>query len=47
MRRCVPVEERLPRVSVGIISRRDALNTAACDYLIDCFAEAVASVNPF
>lgn len=43
----LPVEEQLPRVSVGIISRRDALNTAACDYLIDCFAEAVASVQPF
>ncbi|WP_322060585.1 LysR substrate-binding domain-containing protein [Paraburkholderia sp. J63] len=43
----LPVQERLPRVSVGIISRRDALNTAACDYLIDCFAEAVASVQLF
>ncbi|MFD1561237.1 LysR substrate-binding domain-containing protein [Paraburkholderia silviterrae] len=43
----LPVEERLPRVSVGIISRRDALNTAACDYLIDCFAEAVACAPPF
>lgn len=43
----VPVEEPLSRVSVGIISRRDALNTAACDYLIDCFAEAVTSVSPF
>lgn len=40
----VPVEEPLPRVSVGIISRRDALNTAACDYLIDCFSEAVSAL---
>jgi LysR family transcriptional regulator, regulator of abg operon len=43
----VPVREALPRVSVGIISRRDALNTAACDYLIDCFVEAVAAVPQF
>jgi LysR family transcriptional regulator, regulator of abg operon len=43
----IPVEERLPRVTVGIVSRRDALNTAACDYLIDCFAEAVAALPPF
>ncbi|TDV39446.1 LysR family transcriptional regulator [Paraburkholderia caballeronis] len=43
----VPVREPLPRVAVGIISRRDALNTAACDYLIDCFADAVASAPPF
>jgi DNA-binding transcriptional LysR family regulator len=38
----VPVREVSPHVSVGIISRRDALNTSACDYLIDCFVEAVA-----
>ncbi|REG58181.1 molybdate transport repressor ModE-like protein [Paraburkholderia sp. BL6669N2] len=43
----VPVREALPRVSVGIISRRDALNTSACDYLIDCFVEAVASAPVF
>jgi molybdate transport repressor ModE-like protein len=43
----LPVREPLPRVSVGIISRRDALNTAACDYLIDCFADAVASAPAF
>jgi molybdate transport repressor ModE-like protein len=43
----VPVREPLPRVSVGIISRRDALNTSACDYLIDCFVEAVAAVPQF
>lgn len=43
----VPVQESLPRVSVGIVSRRDALNTAACDYLIDCFAEAVSALPPF
>lgn len=43
----VPVREPLPRVSVGIISRRDALNTSACDYLIDCFVEAVAAMPQF
>jgi LysR family transcriptional regulator of abg operon len=43
----IPVREALPRVSVGIISRRDALNTSACDYLIDCFVEAVAAVPQF
>jgi LysR family transcriptional regulator of abg operon len=43
----IPVREQLPRVSVGIISRRDALNTSACDYLIDCFVEAVAAVPSF
>lgn len=43
----IPVREPLPRVSVGIISRRDALNTSACDYLIDCFVEAVAAVPSF
>lgn len=42
----VPVTEGLPRVTVGIVSRRDALNTAACDYLIDCFAEAVSAPSP-
>jgi DNA-binding transcriptional LysR family regulator len=43
----VPVSEALPRVTVGIVSRRDALNTAACDYLIDCFAEAVSALPTF
>jgi DNA-binding transcriptional LysR family regulator len=43
----IPVRETLPCVSVGIISRRDALNTSACDYLIDCFVEAVAAVPQF
>ncbi|HVO88289.1 MAG TPA: hypothetical protein VMV45_07095 [Casimicrobiaceae bacterium] len=43
----IPVEERLPHVTVGIISRRDALNTAECDYLIDCFAEAVSALASF
>ncbi|MCC8392479.1 LysR family transcriptional regulator [Paraburkholderia sp. MMS20-SJTR3] len=43
----IPVAESLPQVTVGIVSRRDALNTAACDYLIDCFAEAVAALPPF
>lgn len=43
----LPVREPLPRVAVGIISRRDALNTAACDYLIDCFCEAVSNAPLF
>nr|WP_281376263.1 LysR substrate-binding domain-containing protein [Burkholderia guangdongensis] len=37
----IPVREAIPAVSVGILTRRDALNTAACDYLIHCFVEAV------
>jgi molybdate transport repressor ModE-like protein len=39
----VPVRETLPKVTVGIITRRDALGTPACDYLIDCFVSAARS----
>ncbi|MCA7930588.1 hypothetical protein [Burkholderia cepacia] len=37
----IGVEETIPAVSVGVRTRRDALNTIACDYLIHCFVEAV------
>lgn len=37
----IEVEETIPAVSVGVLTRRDALNTIACDYLIHCFVEAV------
>jgi LysR family transcriptional regulator of abg operon len=37
----IPVREAIPTIAVGILTRRDALNTAACDYLIHCFVESV------
>ncbi len=37
----IDMEETIPAVSVGVLTRRDALNTIACDYLIHCFVEAV------
>ncbi|MBN3798876.1 LysR substrate-binding domain-containing protein [Burkholderia lata] len=37
----IDIEETIPAVSVGVLTRRDALNTLACDYLIHCFVEAV------
>ncbi len=37
----IDVEETIPAVSVGVLTRRDALNSIACDYLIHCFVEAV------
>lgn len=32
----VPVEEAIPPINIGIVTRRDALLTPSCDYLIDC-----------
>ncbi|HXZ08140.1 MAG TPA: LysR substrate-binding domain-containing protein [Paraburkholderia sp.] len=36
----IPVREALPKVTVGVITRRDALATPACEYLVDCFVDA-------
>jgi len=41
----LPVREQLPRVTVGLITRRDALSTPACDYLIDCFVAAARTAT--
>lgn len=37
----INVKESIPALSAGVLTRRNALNTIACDYPIHCFIEAV------
>lgn len=37
----IDVKESIPALSAGVRTRRNALNTIACDYRIHCFVEAV------
>ena len=37
----IDVKESIPALSAGVLTRRNALNTIACDYRIHCFVEAV------
>lgn len=37
----IDMKETIPTASAGVLMRRDAPNTVACDYLIHCFVEAV------
>ncbi|WP_199052113.1 LysR substrate-binding domain-containing protein [Aquitalea sp. ASV15] len=37
----VPIQETIPPICIGIVTRRDALLTQSCDYLIDCIKWAI------
>jgi DNA-binding transcriptional LysR family regulator len=41
----IPVRETMPKVTVGVITRRDALATPACEYLVECFVDAARALG--